>query len=104
MKETSKQFVTDYVREHGMAWPHYFDGKEKNPYMMEFGFSGVPVYLLIGKDGLLAVHTAGSEGLTNLEEVVRKQLGLPPLHPGDENKLLGGSRRANEAGVVKPTG
>lgn len=90
MKESDRPFLIDYVKKHEMAWPQFFDGKGmNNEYTRRYGFNGIPQYFLLDKKGLLVFHTASSTGLTNLEAVVRNFLGLPPLHPGDENKALG---------------
>lgn len=89
-KEGDRQFLLDYVKAHEMPWPQFFDGKGmRNEYTLRYGFSGIPQFFLLNKQGLLAVHTSGSQGLRNLEAVVRQQLGLSPLNLGDENKVLG---------------
>lgn len=90
MRPDDRQFLIEYVREHKVPWPQFFDGRGMhNPYTERFGFIGVPQYLLVDQQGLLIAHTSGSNGLSNLEAVVRRQLGLPPLQPGDIEAVLG---------------
>ncbi|HRI81296.1 MAG TPA: TlpA disulfide reductase family protein [Opitutaceae bacterium] len=90
MKESDRQYLLDYVNANGMPWPQFFDGKSmRNEYTLRYGFTGIPQYFLLDQRGLLAAHTSSSQGLRNLEAVVRRHLGLAPLHPGDEYKQLG---------------
>jgi thiol-disulfide isomerase/thioredoxin len=90
MKESDRAFLMSYVKEHAMPWPQYFDGRGmRNEYSRRYGFTSLPQYFLLGRDGLLIAHTQGSAGLRNLEAVVRRLLDLPPLHRGDENRVLG---------------
>ncbi len=91
LKESDRGFLLDYVKKHGMPWPQFFDGKGMmNEYTRRYAITGIPVFFLIGKDGLLVAESGSSGGLSNLEAVVRRELGLPPLQPGDEDLRLGG--------------
>ncbi len=88
--EKDRAVLARYVQEHGMPWPQYFDGKGMdNPYSRRFGLISLPQYFLLGKDGRLVAHTESSGGLRYLEEVLRRELGLAPLQPGDETRVLG---------------
>lgn len=90
MKPSDREFLVNYVRSHEMPWPQFFEGNGmNNEYTLRYGFTSIPQFFLLGPDGLLVAHTSGSDGLRNLEAVVRKQLGLPPLQAGDEDKVLG---------------
>lgn len=90
MKETDRQLLLDYVKTHKMPWPQFFDGKGmRNEYTLRYGFAGIPQFFLLNQQGLLVAHTSSSQGLRNLEAVVRQHLALPPLNPGDEKKRLG---------------
>ncbi|WP_438480499.1 TlpA family protein disulfide reductase [Oleiharenicola lentus] len=90
MKEKDRQYLIDYVKEHAMPWPQFFDGRGmKNEFTQRYGFSSIPQYFLLGPDGLMIAHTGGSGGLKHLEAVVRKHLGLAPAASGDESKVLG---------------
>lgn len=90
MKPGDRAFLVDYVKTHAMPWPQFFDGcGMANEYVVRYGFTGIPQYLLLDKNGLLVTHTSSSGGLRNLEAVVRRELGLAPLAPGDELLRLG---------------
>lgn len=94
MKPSDRAFLLDYVKAHAMPWPQFFDGRGMaNEYAVRYGFTGIPQYLLLDKNGLLVTHTSSSGGLRNLEAVVRRELGLAPLAPGDERLRLGESAR-----------
>lgn len=93
-KESDREAVLKFVEKSEIRWPQYFDGMGmQNEFARRFGFIGIPQYFLLDRDGLLIEHTSGSGGLANLEAVVRKQLGLPPLEPTDDQKKLGARRR-----------
>lgn len=79
MSEGSRQFVRDYCKEHGLIWPVYFDGKSKNPYVEKFGFTAVPQYLFLDKNGLVVSQMSGGNGLAkaDLEGLIKRYLGLP---------------------------
>jgi thiol-disulfide isomerase/thioredoxin len=90
MKESDRDFLLDYVQKHDMPWPQYFDGQGmNNEYALRYGFTSIPQFFLLDRDGLLVAHTHGSGGLRNLEALVRRELGLSSLQPGDEDKVLG---------------
>ncbi len=67
--------VEKYIRERGLVWPHYFDGKGvKNPYILRFGITGVPQHFLLDQRGLLVSTDVRG---TKLEPAVRQLLQLP---------------------------
>jgi peroxiredoxin len=73
-----KAKLETFIKEKGMAWPQYFDGKNtKNKFYSYFSdrlnpchFSGLPIKLLVDKKGML-VSTNARE---NLEDEVEKLL------------------------------
>lgn len=75
----SRDFVGKYIRERGLVWPHYWDGRRDNPIALRFGINAAPEYLLLGKNGLLVEQMRGSGGLKNLEALVCRELGIPPV-------------------------
>lgn len=90
LKESDLEYLKATCREEDLPWPQLFDSQGmNNPYARRFGFRGIPQYLLLDQDGLLFAHTHSSGGLRNLEAVLRKLMGLVPLKPGDENRVLG---------------
>ncbi|MBL9215667.1 MAG: TlpA family protein disulfide reductase [Opitutaceae bacterium] len=91
MKPEDRSRLLDTLAQDQITWPQFFDGRGmKNRFASQFGFLAIPQYLLLDRRGLLVVHTEGSGGLRNLEEVVRRELGLAPLRAGDELRELGG--------------
>ena len=73
-KEESRDFVKNYVKERGLVWPHYFDGRgSKNPYIQRFGITGVPQHFLIDQSGLLVRTDARG---VKLEAEVKRLLNL----------------------------
>jgi hypothetical protein len=60
-----------FVKEHGMAWPQYFDGKGwQNAISTQYGISSIPAMWLVNKKGMV-VNTNARAGL---EEQVAKLL------------------------------
>ncbi|MDE3100378.1 MAG: TlpA family protein disulfide reductase [Verrucomicrobiota bacterium] len=53
--DTDKSKLEEYVKEHGIVWPQYFDGKQQddNKFAVEFGIDGIPHMFLVDKKGLL---------------------------------------------------
>jgi len=81
--DTDQKELEAYVKEHGLAWPQYFDGKQQkdNKFTMAFGIDGIPHMFLVDKKGLLrfdnvrasdSVHQKGDT--TSIEEKIAKLL------------------------------
>ena len=63
--------LESFIKENGMAWPQYFDGKGwQNEISSRYGIQSIPAMWLINKQGML-VSTNARE---NLEAVVEKLL------------------------------
>jgi hypothetical protein len=59
------------VKDQGMAWPQYFDGKGwKNDISSKFGINSIPAMWLVDKKGMIVSTNARG----NLEELVEKHL------------------------------
>jgi thiol-disulfide isomerase/thioredoxin len=53
--DTDKRKLEEYVKQHGVSWPQYFDGKpqDDNKFTVEFGIDGIPHMFLVDKKGFL---------------------------------------------------
>ena len=52
--DTDKQALLDFVQQHKMSWPQYFDGKQwDNQYGKQFGIDSIPAMWLVDKQGNL---------------------------------------------------
>jgi peroxiredoxin len=53
--DTDQKELEDYVKEHGLVWPQYFDGKQQgdNKFTVAFGIDGIPHMFLVDKKGFL---------------------------------------------------
>ena len=71
--DKDKAKLEQFVKENGMPWPQYFDGKGwQNQYGVQFDIKSIPTMWLVGKDGNLADIHAREE----LAEKVRKLLEI----------------------------
>jgi thiol-disulfide isomerase/thioredoxin len=69
--DESKDKLADFVKDKGMAWPQYFDGKGwGNQFGQEFGIDSIPSMWLVDKQGNLRDQNARGA----LEEKVSKLL------------------------------
>jgi thiol-disulfide isomerase/thioredoxin len=77
-KEEARTFVSQYVKERGLSWPHYFDGLgEQNPLVKRFAVTAVPAHFLFDKRGLLVSRDARGSGL---DVLVERYLDLQHRH------------------------
>ncbi|HZF01755.1 MAG TPA: TlpA disulfide reductase family protein [Methylomirabilota bacterium] len=53
--DTDKKELEEYVKQHDISWPQYFDGKQQNDnkFTVEFGIDGIPHMFLVDKKGFL---------------------------------------------------
>jgi peroxiredoxin len=53
--DTDKKELENYVKQHGISWPQYFDGKQQNDnkFTVAFGIDGIPHMFLVDKKGFL---------------------------------------------------
>lgn len=53
--DTDQKELQEYVQQHEISWPQYFDGKQQadNKFTVEFGIDGIPHMFLVDKEGLL---------------------------------------------------
>jgi thiol-disulfide isomerase/thioredoxin len=71
------EYLVAHVRDAGIAWPLYFNGKGlENEWAQKCGFIGVPQLFLLDKQGLLVTPKDGEARGKNLEPLVRNCLGL----------------------------
>jgi thiol-disulfide isomerase/thioredoxin len=57
--DSDRAALETFVKEHGMSWPQYFDGKGwKNAISTRFGINAIPATWLIDKDGNVATTNA----------------------------------------------
>jgi hypothetical protein len=68
--------MIDYKKMHDLPWAFYFDGSFGNPYIRKFGFTVLPQYLFLDKNGLVVSHMASVRGLAkgDLEGLINKYL------------------------------
>jgi thiol-disulfide isomerase/thioredoxin len=73
-REGDRGKLADFVKKHGIAWPQFFDGKEKdNVFALKYGIRGIPAVLLLDREGKIVETEARGP---DLEPKVRKYLGL----------------------------
>ena len=70
--DESKDKVEDYLREQGISWPQYFDGKGwKNKISTSYGISSIPATFLLDRKGVVKYVNIGGR---RLEEAVKELL------------------------------
>ena len=76
MNKSLSQPVLQYKKDHDLPWAFYFDGSFKNPYIDKFGFTVLPQYLFVDKNGLVIRHMAGVLGLARgeVDSLIEKSL------------------------------
>lgn len=78
--DQSKDALTAFVNDHGMAWPQFFDGAGwQNKYARQFGINSIPAMWLVDKQGLLRDENARGA----LEEKVAGLLAEKPTVAAD---------------------
>jgi thiol-disulfide isomerase/thioredoxin len=69
--DQDKAKLESFVKDKGMAWPQYFDGKGwKNDISTKYGINSIPAMWLVDKKGMVVSTNARG----NLEELVEKHL------------------------------
>lgn len=69
--DQDKAKLEAFVKDKGMAWPQYFDGKGwKNDIASKYGINSIPAMWLVDKKGMVVSTNARG----NLEELVEKHL------------------------------
>ena len=69
--DQSKEKLEEFVKDRGMKWPQYFDGKGwENDMSRRFGIQSIPAMWLLNKKGMLV----STEVRGKLEEMVEKEL------------------------------
>jgi thiol-disulfide isomerase/thioredoxin len=69
--DQDKATLEAFVKEHGMTWPQYYDGKGwENEISTKYGISSIPAMWLVNKKGMVVSTNAGA----GLEEQVAKLL------------------------------
>jgi thiol-disulfide isomerase/thioredoxin len=81
--DTDKERLNAYLKEKGISWPQYFDGKHQddNKLTVEFGVDGIPHMLLVDRNGLLRFDNVRAndkyhpkDDTTSFEEKITKLL------------------------------
>lgn len=81
--DQDKKAFTDYLKEHNITWPQYFDGLGwENRIWQRLGSGGIPMIVVIDQQGI--VHEADIPA-TELKNTVRKLLETPSAAPAAEN-------------------
>jgi thiol-disulfide isomerase/thioredoxin len=69
--DSSKEKLEAFVKERGMEWPQYFDGKSwQNEISSKYGINSIPAMWLVNKKGMVV----DTEARGNLEDRVQKLL------------------------------
>ncbi len=69
--DSSQEKLEAFVKERGMAWPQYFDGKSwQNEISRKYGINSIPAMWLVNKKGMVV----DTEARGGLEERVQKLL------------------------------
>ncbi len=69
--DSSQEKLEAFVKERGMAWPQYFDGKSwQNEISSKYGINSIPAMWLVNKKGMVV----DTEARSGLEERVQKLL------------------------------
>jgi thiol-disulfide isomerase/thioredoxin len=72
--DQDKDALTSFIKDHGMAWPQYFDGKGwDNDISSKFGIDAIPAMWLLDKKGMVVTTDASND----LAGAVEKQLAAP---------------------------
>lgn len=72
--DKDKARLESFVKEKGMTWPQYYDGKQwQNDISTRFGINSIPAMWLVGKDGMLVSTNVRGR----LEEAVEAELAKP---------------------------
>jgi peroxiredoxin len=72
--DTDKKELEDYVRQHELPWPQYFDGHQQgeNKYTVAFGIDGIPHLFLLDKKGCLRFDDVRANGpQANFEDKIQ---------------------------------
>jgi len=70
----AKQVLADFITEHGMPWPQYFDGQGwKNGISLSYAIQGIPAMFLLDQEGRVVSTNARGE---KLETEVKRLLNL----------------------------
>lgn len=69
--DTDKKALDNFIQQHEIAWPQYFDGKERqNKFDIQFGIEGIPTLWLVNKKGIMCDANAAD----NLPGKIQKLL------------------------------
>jgi len=60
--DTDKKALDNFLQQHQIPWPQYFDGKEReNKLDIQFGIEGIPVLWLVDKQGIMCDGNAAAD-------------------------------------------
>lgn len=81
--DNDKTALTDYLKEHNIPWPQYFDGRGwNNQIWKRLGSGGIPLIVVIDQNGIVRHPDIAPR---DLKEAVRTLLEIPPAAPSDAN-------------------
>jgi thiol-disulfide isomerase/thioredoxin len=71
--DQDKEKLAAFIKDNGMTWPQYFDGKGwENEISTKFGIGSIPATYLIGKDGkIVATDLRGGALEAKLDELLK---------------------------------
>jgi len=75
--DTDKKELEDYVQQHGISWPQYFDGHQQhdNKFTVKFGIDGIPHMFILDKKGCLRFDDVRAKGAkTDFEDKIESLL------------------------------
>jgi len=75
--DTDKKELEDYVQQHGIPWPQYFDGHQQsdNKFTVAFGIDGIPHMFILDTNGCLRFDDVRAKGAkTNFEDKIKSLL------------------------------
>jgi thiol-disulfide isomerase/thioredoxin len=71
--DQSKESLLAFIKEHGMTWPQYFDGKGwNNEISSRFGIDAIPAKWLIDKQGNVVTKNVGDDLEKEVERLLAK--------------------------------
>ncbi|HEY5296622.1 MAG TPA: TlpA disulfide reductase family protein [Verrucomicrobiae bacterium] len=73
--DTDKNRLERFLKDKGIIWPQYFEGQERNKFVLEFGINSFPHMLLVDKKGCLRFDNVFAFGAkTNFEGKIEELL------------------------------
>lgn len=72
--DSEKEKLESFVKEKGMAWPQFFDGKGwKNEFGVKYGINSIPTMWLVDKKGILRDMNARQDLVGKVEKLLAEE-------------------------------